>query len=79
MDIEPRFVCVCVSSEEVKEYMSQIPCTRKLITCFRCGEMGHYKSECWHWKTRVCWHWKNGKCKDDNCSFAHGFDEVRIL
>ena len=65
------------NSEIIKNYMSNLRSTRVQITCFRCGEQGHYKSECFHWKTRPCWHFANSVCKDVNCSFAHGSSELR--
>ena len=44
--------------------------------CIR--DRGHYKSECFHWKTRLCWHHLNAHCKDPVCSFAHGRSELRV-
>lgn len=64
-------------SENVKNYMTNVESNRAQITCFRCGEQGHYKSECFHWKTRSCWHFLNFTCKDQNCAFAHGSEELR--
>lgn len=52
--------------------------TRPVITCFRCGDQGHFKSECMQWKTRICMHFKENMCKESSfCSFAHGEDEIR--
>ena len=50
---------------------------RDLITCFRCGEQGHWKSECMLYKTRLCWHNKLGRCTDNDCPFAHFEKELR--
>jgi hypothetical protein len=72
-----RKVCIITHSSKIREYIAQLPTTRSQITCFRCGEQGHYKSECFHWKTRHCWHNETGMCKDPNCSFAHGEEELR--
>tara|TARA_B110000008_G_C16916357_1_gene542884 strand:- start:705 stop:1061 length:357 start_codon:yes stop_codon:yes gene_type:complete len=70
-------ISIVTSSENIKEFMSKIPTTRNQITCFRCGSQGHYKSECFHWKTRLCWHFNDNNCKDTNCAFAHGEHELR--
>lgn len=51
---------------------------RTKIVCHRCGQKGHYKSECGTWKTRICWHWACGRCRDiELCSFAHGDQDMR--
>lgn len=65
---------IMTTSAQIRQFMSGSPLTRSQITCFRCGEQGHYKSECFHWKTRQCWHYQNSKCTEPNCSFAHGED-----
>lgn len=45
------------------------------ITCFRCGEKGHKKSECRMWKTKFC---RNHVCvPSEQCPFAHSQTEVR--
>lgn len=54
-----------------------VPTSRSHITCFRCGESGHYKSECFHWRTRLCFHHMKGVCDDPFCSFAHGNSQLR--
>lgn len=45
---------------------------RQYLTCFRCGENFHYKSECGSFRTRMCSKWERGVCDDEFCSFAHG-------
>lgn len=46
------------------------------VTCFRCGEEGHRKSECHHWKTKLC---RDAECKLPRscCFFAHSASELR--
>lgn len=50
---------------------------RQAVYCYRCGELGHRKSECMHWKTRICSHYRDGTCIRDVCPFAHGVKELR--
>ena len=47
---------------------------RSAITCFRCGETGHYRAECHAYRTRLC---TRRGCDDANCFFAHGQAELR--
>ena len=69
---------IIASAIDVQKYMATNTTPRTHITCFRCGEQGHYKSECFNWKTRLCWHFVNtNTCKEISCSFAHGENELR--
>mgnify|MGYP006078171863 CR=1 FL=1 len=58
---------------------TQLQTDREAITCFRCGENGHYKSECLNWKTKLCWHINTHTrvCSKTACPFAHGEYELR--
>jgi len=49
------------------------------ITCFRCGEQGHYRAECLSWRTKMCFHHPRAHgCREgDNCSYAHDPSELR--
>lgn len=49
------------------------------ITCFRCGEQGHYRAECLSWRTKMCFHHPRAHgCREgDNCSYAHDSSELR--
>ena len=47
------------------------------ITCFRCGQNGHYKLMCMHHKTQLCVHFRQGVCTKAGCPFAHGVEELR--
>ena len=50
--------------------------SRSNVTCFRCGEAGHYRAVCLTYKTRMCAH--AATCRDpDRCDFAHSFEELR--
>ena len=52
--------------------------TKKQIFCHRCGEAGHYRNECFRFKTRICRHFEKGFCRDGSqCPFAHGESEIR--
>ena len=48
------------------------------ITCFRCGEIGHYRSECHTFKVTPCEKYESGVCPlaATQCPFAHG-EELR--
>lgn len=47
------------------------------VMCFRCGQIGHMRSQCLTYKVRLCWHHIHARCTDPACSFAHGVDELR--
>ena len=50
---------------------------RESLTCYKCGGLHHFKSECSTWRTRLCTKWKSGSCNDPFCAFAHGESELR--
>lgn len=50
---------------------------RSSLVCFRCGQKGHVRFQCLQYKVRMCNHFEKGECTDPNCSFAHGFAELR--
>ena len=51
---------------------------RSNMICYRCGEVGHVRYQCLTYKVRLCWHNDSPSgCKDPNCTFAHGIQELR--
>lgn len=79
MDDFPRRVSIdrCLQASDLRFFCN--PCTngRADTVCFRCGELGHWKNECLHWRTRMCWHHRNGYCERDDCPFSHSLTELR--
>ena len=71
MVVVPNGVTVNVSYESSR--------SQKWITCFRCGEYGHYRGECYTFKTQLCKDFKAGVCanSDEACLFAHGARDLR--
>ena len=49
----------------------------RCITCFRCGEYGHYRGECHSFRVQMCAQYEAGTCWNTSCSFAHGVSELR--
>jgi len=47
------------------------------VICFRCGHVGHVRTQCLTYKVKPCWHFERGACTDKNCTFAHGVRELR--
>ena len=62
---------------DLKVFSTPCQTLRRDITCFRCGEDGHWKHECLQWRTRPCWHYAHGTCTRKDCPFAHGDAELR--
>lgn len=69
-------VTIMTDDETVKMFLKNnaFAANRMAITCFRCGEQGHYKSECFHWKTCLC---TKTSCNDVCCPYAHSRTELR--
>ena len=70
-------VHISVSANSIKSFFNQNNIQREAITCFRCAQQGHWKSECMLYKTRMCWHKRLGKCNEADCPFAHSEAELR--
>ena len=45
--------------------------------CFRCGEVGHVRSQCFSFKVRMCDHHARGACTNPACTYAHSEQELR--
>jgi hypothetical protein len=46
--------------------------------CFQCNEVGHIRSECSSFRTKMCHNWQAGYCRlGSSCTFAHGEHELR--
>ena len=67
-------VWVCTEARPVEK-----PCAfRTSLTCFRCGEVGHYRVECYTFRTTMCTMGKS--CPDHatgGCDKAHSAIELR--
>ena len=74
LDLNGQETRVCVSSNEI---VSCVETDRDNMMCFRCGERGHVRYQCLTYKVRICWHHANATCTNQNCSFAHGEEELR--
>ena len=75
--LPPREVHVSILSRQIASFMEA---DRARLICFRCGQTGHVRSQCMHFKVRLCWHYGQGRCvapTSDQCSFAHGEAELR--
>ena len=68
----PHGVTVCVRYDDTRH-------PSRFVTCFRCGEYGHYRSECHTFKTRLCVRFGDGECplSSHACPMAHGIHELR--
>ena len=71
-DTLPYGVTVCVRCNTLERQV-------RSITCFRCGEYGHYRGECHTFKTQPCTRFLTGSCTQpaNVCPFAHGATELR--
>jgi hypothetical protein len=65
----PYGVTVIIQVEDTNEDRS-----RSNITCFRCGENGHFRSECHVYRVQMC---EKLLCKNSNCHSAHSVAELR--
>jgi len=43
---EAKTICIDVSHKLIHEIVLNTNMKRAFITCYRCGEQGHYRSEC---------------------------------
>ena len=66
----PQNVTVVVNISWVEPTRS----ARSTVTCFRCGEKGHYRAECHGYRVKMC---NDPDCTDKNCRFAHTPDQLR--
>lgn len=72
-----KIVTIITSHVEVQRLCQRQFVVRSHVKCFQCGELGHVRTQCMLWKTRLCWNFMNGNCRTLKCSFAHGEGELR--
>jgi hypothetical protein len=68
-----------VHGETMRKFGTKQLTHRANITCFRCGEQGHYRIECMSWRTKMCLHHDRptGCREGENCSYAHSDGDLR--
>jgi hypothetical protein len=68
-----------INNDVMRSYGTKQLTQRANITCFRCGEQGHYRAECLSWKTKMCFHHTrpHGCREGESCSYAHDKAELR--
>jgi hypothetical protein len=68
-----------VDAETMRKFGTKLLTQRANITCFRCGEQGHYRIECLSWRTKLCFHYSRltGCREGDNCTYAHSEADLR--
>ena len=68
-----------INNDVMRLYATKQLTQRANITCFRCGEQGHYRAECLSWKTKICFHHPrfHGCREGESCSYAHNYAELR--
>lgn len=70
----PREVHVVAKASNINAFVEM---DRSNLICFRCGQVGHVRSQCLTFKVRPCFLFENGACPDPYCTFAHGAEELR--
>jgi hypothetical protein len=67
-------VHVSIASHEISGF---IETHKRMMTCFRCGQVGHTRHQCLTYKVRLCDKYARGECCAPSCTFAHEDAELR--
>jgi hypothetical protein len=66
-----------VMHDKMLDFIGRKSTPRTQITCFRCHQSGHYRVECFFWRTLMCT--LTGCPRGDECRYAHSLDELRQI